>query len=167
MAKTSFVDIEGCKQTPPKLSDEELPGCMLKRDLKNAVNSENASSKSERYGSIMRPTAGKDHNNQTLIYQRWRNSRSWKYREITCMAPSKNDTMGFDDETRKKKLKKRPMMATTTKNQDPALHFEFSTQFVVNRAAEYLQCDERGCMLHDYQMRQQLTHCCTVHKKHL
>ena len=61
-ANTSFVDIEGYKQTPPELSDDD--GCMLKRDLKNALNSENASVKSERYGSIMSPTAGKDHDNQ-------------------------------------------------------------------------------------------------------
>ena len=68
---------------------------------------------------------------------KWR-SRNWKYRDITWSAPSKNETSGFDEDTRKKKLIARPAIATTTKNHGPALHLESSTQFVVNNAAEYL-----------------------------
>lgn len=54
------------------------------------------------------------------------------------MAPSKNVTSGLEEETRRQKLKARPSKVTTTKNHGPSLHFEFSTQKVVNKAAEYL-----------------------------
>ncbi len=53
----------------------------------------------------------------------------------------KKDTSGFEDETRKNKLTQMPMNTTTTKNQAPLLHLEFSMQLVVNNAAEYLQVD--------------------------
>ena len=63
----------------------------------------------------------------------------WKWRETTCNAPLKNDTSGVEDVTKKKKLIASPIIVTTTKNQGPFSHWEFSMQFVVNKAAENLK----------------------------
>lgn len=68
-----------------------------------------------------------------------RNVHNWKYKEITCNAPSKNDTFGFDDETKKNKLKQRPMIVTTTKNHGPWMQAVSSTHNVVKSAAECLK----------------------------
>jgi len=51
----------------------------------------------------------------------------------------KNDTSGVEDVTKKNKLIASPIIVTTTKNQGPFSHLEFSMQFVVNKAAEKLK----------------------------
>jgi hypothetical protein len=54
MLKTSFVAIEGYKQTPLESADED--GCKLNKDLMKVKNCENDSENSNLKGSIMSPT---------------------------------------------------------------------------------------------------------------